>query len=297
MSEYEFSPVNGSIIRTGFKLSMVCIIESLPDSDRKTGRELYEDVLSIEKIKDPSLTIKYYDVDNKQDLFNRLHLISRYIRCTGKIPLIHFETHGHKDFLQVKSGENINYDELLSNLRPINILTQNNLFIVVAACYGGYMPYTLHKFLLERCPFFGILGPMERLSAVEIIKGYTAFYQELLNTNDINSAVKKLKEAISSKVVEYYAIPSEYLFMKAFKNYIEIQCSKENAEKRAEKIVKEVKCTLGKDIDINQTVELICSPENIFKDYERIKNRFFMRDMFPNAHWLPNPMLDDVMSS
>lgn len=80
MSEYEFSPVNGFVIRTSFSFSMVCIIESLPDSDRKTGRELYDDVLSIEKINDPSLSIDYYNVCHKQELFDRLHLIKRIPR-------------------------------------------------------------------------------------------------------------------------------------------------------------------------------------------------------------------------
>jgi len=175
MTEYSYSPEKGLTLRSGFGFSCVYVIESLKDVERKTGEELYHDLLKYEKINDPNIIVEYREVNNREELFKELESIHDILKSTGKVPLIHFETHGNKDGIALKSDEFVPYKILLPLLREINIIAQNNLFIVVAACNGGNMSFIIKDCLNEACPFFGVLGPTEMITAKEVINGYKAF--------------------------------------------------------------------------------------------------------------------------
>jgi len=105
-------------------------------------------------------------------LFDLLEEIADNVKKHDEMPLLHFETHGSKEGLTLTNAY-VSYIELLPDLRKINVLTCNNLFIIVAACQGVYLRDILIPSLGEAAPFWGVCGPRDEPNGPVLLEAYT----------------------------------------------------------------------------------------------------------------------------
>lgn len=291
-------PAERVALKTSFAFSSVWVIQSLRETDFKSGKQIHNMIQTLAKGKYSWLQVEFVEVDDKKGLFETLSRIKSSFQDTGKIPLIHFETHGDQDGLELRSGEFVPYTDLCPLFREINILTKNNLFIVSATCHGGHLAFLLHGSITEPCPFWGILGETERVSQLDVVSGYSAFYRELLDSVNINSALCKLNEAVSDGV-EFEVWNSEYLFMLAFKYYLENTSTPDAMEQRTEALLKESGISPGDTANLLVAKSIIhqCigTEEGHRMAFEKRKKAFLMHDIYPGES-LPDPSFDTMKS-
>ncbi len=170
--------------------SKIIVIQSLSEDERQTGTELHDDIISRRAWFDSSLTTKLFDVSTASDLETLLNTIILETSNNEYLPFIHFETHGSKDGIALKSGEIFPFSKLIICLREINLKSDNNLFISIGACWGGYIQFQTD--ISKPCPFRGFIGPMNLLFPSDIVVSFTAFFDELLLTNDFDKAINRL---------------------------------------------------------------------------------------------------------
>ena len=298
MAERRQSPEAGLILRTGFGFKTIWVLESLPNGEYRTGKALYENVLLPMHSKDPGLLVEFLDVPNRIALLDALETIRSTLESTGDVPLVHMETHGNQEGVGLKSGECVRYEEICPTLRRINILGRNNLFIVVAACHGVHLSFILRDLLAEPCPFWGVCGPSEEISAGDIIDGYSAFYGEALASADMNAALSKLKQAIPRHADKFNIWNSEYLFLLAFRHYLHHCCNADAVKQRAKAIIDEAQAGLRNTLDTTECANYVRkrlgTEAGQAQEFERMKRRFFMHDLYPQDSSLPSPSFEDM---
>ena len=119
-----------------FSFNTICIIQSLGENDRKTGKMLYGNLkldLDVE-LYNLKLHLMGVEVNTKEEFFSRLNQIKEET-IQGMRPLIHMEIHGHdnKKGLVLASGEFISWEDLIPHLTVINYLSKNN-FLLLFKC-------------------------------------------------------------------------------------------------------------------------------------------------------------------
>lgn len=183
----------------------IYIVQSLGKDDRKTGQELYEDI--IKRRVSQSLQAEIRDISSKQELVEYLLFIRSNI-VNGSIPFIHFETHGFKDGICLKNGEDVRWAEILPYIKAINLACKNNLFISLAACKGGNIQFCVK--IHEPCPFRGFIGPMEDVDQMDVLASFNEFFNILMLKEDFDLAIQALNT--SSGNVVYHHMNSESFF-------------------------------------------------------------------------------------
>jgi hypothetical protein len=141
------------------RVSGIHIIESLPGGfSRRTGFRLYETLESLAGgASPPRIEIHYRWVTTRQQLLDHLEAIAADAIARGRSPMLHFETHGAREGLQLVSGQVVTWKELQPALTAINVARRLNLIVIIAACNG----LDLLKILVptDRAPARLIIGP------------------------------------------------------------------------------------------------------------------------------------------
>ena len=122
-----------NIFPTSFRFSMVVIIESLSPEEPQTGRWLHDTVL------DPlarrhGFTVLHYFVTSSTNLFAALQAVETAVLQTGHAPIVHFETHGVPEGVQLASHELVPWQSLKAPLVAINKGCRMNLLAVMGMC-------------------------------------------------------------------------------------------------------------------------------------------------------------------
>lgn len=259
----------------------IYILESLESHERHTGAALFEDLKVWKDAYLPQLSISFLTFNDKRDLDNILASIEQATKTKNELPFIHIEAHANEDFLGTASGEGISWTDLFNSLQNINIATKNNLVVVVAACFG----FHLFKItdVLERAPFYAVLGPNQAVSISEVEAGYQVFYQELFQTKEASSAIAKMNETLKCTGKRYVLVNCEDLFIMASKNYLEVHCSAKARLQRVEDIVSQYQALGTKTLTIQEVRKI--AKEALKTDnlkYIKEHHRFFvMVDLYP----------------
>lgn len=271
----------------------IYIIESLPEMQLSTGKRLYEDNLIWRGLKIDGLHFELSQPRTASSFFDILQRI-RSEAHKGTYPLIHIEAHGSKEGLEVASGEFIPWEELRQSLTEINIACKNNLTVVMAACEGIYLFQIVQP--IHRAPFCGLIGPKRKVTASEILRDYSSFYSELLESFDGNKALEALNTNFPDEKIYLYA-GCNYLFSVVYKNYHYKQCTGSALQQRIERLVSEAKRDpRGKTLPIRQIRQRIKKhlkgkKEEYFKMY---MSNFFMIDLFPEIRDRFNLRFSDI---
>ena len=206
----------------------IFVIESLFQEDKKTGQNLFNDVL---RWKESQIQSQLNLINTKKEFLNLLEDIKIEINKKGMIPFLHLEMHGNenKDGLVINNGELITWLELVNRFREINILTKHNLVVSLATCYGAYIYGEMN--IAERAPFWAFIGPWGKLDPIDIEISYSSFFETLLSTFDIDEAIKVLNE--SNQLPHRYSFyDSETVFERVYEKYEQEQYAPEQYKKR-----------------------------------------------------------------
>ena len=175
------------------RINCIFVIESLT-GEKKTGKILYDDVISKFRLKDANFLVNYTDVKNKKELSQVLIEIGNLVKNGNKVPIVHLECHGSKNPVGIvlePSKEFIGWNEIEATFREINIHLKNRLIIALGVCFGATL--TLSCDPSKRSPFFELITPKEKITNSEILSGYFDFYQGLLFGEKFIKLIQQLK--------------------------------------------------------------------------------------------------------
>lgn len=205
-----------------FKFNKIYVIESLL-GERQTGKELYDDIIKRRSYYHRYLSTEFVQVLSLEDWGNIIKRIIQEIKDNHVIPILHFELHGssNHDGLVLANKDLIPWSNFVSDMRCINIETQNNLLITMGICFG--MDILYYTSLEDPSPFFGIIGSLYALQNDDIYIRYSDFYDEFLQSFDITKSLQCLFRANPNKPQEYSFVNAPEFFRRIYKNYLETQ--------------------------------------------------------------------------
>lgn len=203
------------MIPAGFIYNDLWMIESLGGDDRKTGRQLYQDVWEPSCDASPVLSRQFHSVSDSGGFNNILRNVLVSAKG-GKYPLLHIECHGSKDGLVLSNGDVLTWKELTPLIKNINVACGVNLCVIFAACYGFEAMWLAGYGGFDRAPFYSIVAPNKKIGDLTLEKAFAAFYRVLLNSNDIGTALKECNNQITGKKLHIKIIDAEHLLEFAY---------------------------------------------------------------------------------
>lgn len=171
------------------KINHIFVIQSLPAGDRRTGEELYNDIIRrrIDLIQsgDIKMTHACFDVKNKAAFVDSINYIqANALYLPGGI-LVHFEIHGSNDRDGLVLGDSslVTWKEVVELLRSINILTCNKLFVTLATCFGRFMYLGVDPNL--KSPYQAYISASRDVKNYEVIESFTTLFEILIDCGDL----------------------------------------------------------------------------------------------------------------
>ena len=255
----------------------IYVCEALPDNDQSTGIQLARDTLKL------SCDMKgiYMDackISDKRQFMTFMNRVELQAREQGIFPIIHFEIHGNKSELQLPSDEIVKWDELSDICRTINEHCLNNLFVVLAVCYGFYAALQANITITKLTPFCSLIGPTEIVCVSQIVDAFPKFYQELLNSGDLESALSVLGNP-------YQLYRCEKVFADGLVDYINKHCRGKGRQKRVEELLTELKQSPSGQLiatrDARKKIKSLIKPE--IDNLEIYRKKFLMADAPQNS--------------
>ena len=191
------------------------IVESLASDEHQTGTELYE---RFSASGNRLIGVFLGNVASAVDLASALTRVLEAAR-SGEIPLLHLEVHGSKAGIVLASGECLSWSGLAGMLRPINRATGCEFVTVLACCQGIDALFGFETD--DMCPCAAIVGCEGDIWSDELLDGYVAFYQTVMNSNSIQTGIAALQGKISrSSGTRQIFYPCERAFIRVIANLI-----------------------------------------------------------------------------
>jgi hypothetical protein len=238
----------------------IVVFESLSNGERKTGKCLYDDCIKRHiDLFQKKMTHEFHDVSTKKE-FDK-HIKDYQINAENYKDglLFHLEMHGDSNLngLVLADGSSITWKELVDLFIPINIKTNNNLFLTMATCYGRHIfegidfSLAIQLFLkylsignlipfLEflsaiRIPFSGYISASETITENEILDAFQLLFEKLIENGNIVNAYLELEQ----NGIDYNELDSNE--QKVFSAYNELKDSKDTCLERRKMIYGELK--------------------------------------------------------
>lgn len=268
-----------------FNFNRIYIIESLRPQDRKTGKELYEDLLRYQEIKYPILKVIYRCISSKKEWDSLMDEIAVDCEQKGNQPILHLEIHGAEsgDGLVLENGEYLAFDSIRPQIVRINVSSQCNLFLTLAVCKGLLL---LRKIkLTEPMPFCGLLGAYDTIMEDDIAIRFNEFYEEFFCSFELAKAYQRLLSVNPGIPHSYGFIHADELFCKVYHRYIERECNDDKVIKeRALKSTKENGIILTDRQSRRKCQRAFMAEEKRtrLKYYQSFARSFFLLDQFPD---------------
>lgn len=183
-------------INTEIKRCGIVVIQSIPEQERQTGTELYNDILRYKSIREEDYFCKLIDVYNKQEFENAISNILSELK-EGDIMTIHLETHGSFEGISLTSGEIVAWKEFYDLIRPINIKIGHLLLVVMSMCYSIAMISDIN--LEDRAPYRAFICTTREMYPHELYEGFVSFYEKYFTILDVCTAMKTIQKEIHDK--------------------------------------------------------------------------------------------------
>lgn len=195
----------------------IVVFQSLPANDQQTGQDLYDDCIKrrIDYMQEneQKMTHSFYDIQNKEQLIELFKYYETNAEYMADGLLFHFEMHGDQnDGLLLKNGEYIAWTELITLFRPINVKTNNRLFITMATCYGRFL-YTGIDDAYKKSPYSGYISSSREVTSQEVLEDFDLLFETLIDKRNIIQAFIDTEETQS----RFFYKDMEATFEDAFK--------------------------------------------------------------------------------
>lgn len=188
----------------------LCIIQSLEDDEMQTGQLLIDDLLKYKKFQEDFLTLELLVIKSKADLWKVLNDLKTKVEEDKWHIIIHFETHGNEQGLVLSSGEGVLWTELLTHLRPINVLLKHYLVIHMGMCLGAWIISAIDLF--NRASFKAIVASTQKVGDRNLLHAFTAFYDIYFFELNPLSAVEAMNKVGGSEGGLFHLIIADQLF-------------------------------------------------------------------------------------
>lgn len=257
----------------------IFVIESLEPTDRKTGAELYNDIIyKLGKYGDGTFTTEFVELENYVQYEELMIRIA--IDCSrGVRPILHLEIHGSELGLTLKNGDLIPYPILAMQLSILNRGCKNNLFFTMAVCHGAMISFNIQ--LSEPAPFLGFIGAYNEVSDYDILLKYTEFYQEFLISRDFDKAFEYFLKVNAVDSKKWHLIYTYELFVKIYKDYVKEKLDPKKNKERAKLALKPYHFINRRERRKKERnfIEVVNnSKQHFYKEHSR---KFFMIDLYP----------------
>lgn len=258
------------------RFNQILILDSIPDGEVNTARRLAEDISTFANAYPPSPDVAFVRVESADQFLETLSECAIQAREYGIIPMLHVECHGCEQGFQFADDSILNWPEIKGPITNLNIATQMNLMVAVAACTGGAIAKTVS--LSDRAPFWGMIGPTDDLYPNELETAFRALYTTLLRTKSPAEAVNAFESA--SQPGKYWRSTAQGLFLKGWAAYKTTYCTEKMLQSRAKRMVAE--CRRRGRVPL-PTAEEMRQRLSVYEPtaFERFKRSFFMEDLFP----------------
>jgi hypothetical protein len=277
----------------------IIVVESTNDTV-KSGKNLVEDVLEPFETKNPEVDFKqkYHSIVSRAEFETLLTQIAEDTERVGLRPILHLEMHGIEDAsgMVFKNGDDMTWLEMTPALAAINAGSRNNLFVVLAVCFGAAMKEILEKHH-ERAPVFGLVGHTDEIFFKNFPRGFRAFYHEILSGGDGDRALDDLNiEGAEQKPdVEYRLRTAEG----AFRDRMRAALKGHSVGKAKHKHVEEVLTKLREvhpDRSVGELRKRIkrLQKSGMRKPFNIMRDRYLMLDLFPEQRSRFTLEYDDV---
>jgi hypothetical protein len=97
-------------IKASVGVSSIAVIEWLGSTDKKTGRELADQLDMWTAALRPDVRVKYVEVADEQDFLGAIEACRGDVD-DGGVPLVHIETHGDDSGLGPRGARGVNWPE------------------------------------------------------------------------------------------------------------------------------------------------------------------------------------------
>lgn len=171
----------------------IIVIQSLKKDDKKTGEELFNDILRYKPEVNKDVYVQFYNVRNHLEFVETIEKIEKDIPINHTLTL-HFETHGCIDGIGLEDDTLIEWRELFALLRPINIKLSNLLMVIMSMCQGAAISSHIEPKL--RCPFRAFVGFEKNMGEGVLLEAYSLFYESYNNMLDLFDALKRVNSIL-----------------------------------------------------------------------------------------------------
>jgi hypothetical protein len=245
----------------------IIVVQSLGNDDTKTGKMLYNDIISrsIDYNDSVDMTHKFYDINDKDSFVKILNEYAITAELMDGGILFHFEMHGSDDLsgLLFSDKSNIDWFEMTDLLREINITVKNNLYVTMATCYGRYLYKGLS--FKKKCPYSGYISASREVMQYEIIDDFTFIFERLISSGNLVNAIIELdKNGTNFYYMDLKRIIEE--------NYTEFKANFEFKNQILDDAIQQVK-SQGQELPDEELVDFIYN-EAMEKVFETQKNNF-----------------------
>jgi hypothetical protein len=191
------------------RLIKVCILESLPVDDIKTGTDLYNSVLKYLKYSDSLNDAELFCIKTPDEFNKALDKIKTDIKTENIYPIIHIEAHGGDEFMDLSDGR-VHWIDLYDSLIEINLLLKNMLIVILAMCDGGKIFKYFNPF--KRSPFRILLSSPTEVFDLDIQKGFQEFYSTFFFSSQKSYSVDNLNQFIKNSESSFVLLDMEERF-------------------------------------------------------------------------------------
>ena len=163
-------------------------IQSLKTTDPDLGNQIHTHTSKKSQS-------EFFDVKNRQDLFDKLDFISSELEKNKELDgIIHFHTHGNEKGIGLYDNENklefASWKDLRPKFRNIYLSTSKKPMLSICACKGFNISRLVPRF--EPCPYDYITGSFDPIGFVDSVEGYKTFYDGILNGIDLSDNIKNI---------------------------------------------------------------------------------------------------------
>ncbi|BAK77237.1 hypothetical protein NH8B_2423 [Pseudogulbenkiania sp. NH8B] len=256
--------------------SRIVILDSIPHGELNTAKRLYDDLQMVASTHAPTPAIEYLRIESAQELIQFLSRCRDEVNHGREVPMLHIECHGDEEGFGLADGSLLDWPELKLPLTELNVATQLNLMISVAACTGGALAKVIS--MGERAPIWGLIGPTRSVYPHELEDSFRALYATLFETKSPALAVKAMDSA--STTGTFWRTTAQGLFEKGWNSYKETYCTPAAMEVRAKRMLERIKNLRPAPYpSLEELKKRLVDVEP--SAYEQYVATFFMYDLFP----------------
>jgi hypothetical protein len=259
------------------RFNQILVVDSIPTGELNTAKRLVEDLNTYATAYSPTPAVKYVRVETGDELIEQIYRCRKDVMDADIIPMLHIECHGNEDGFQLADDSSVYWEELKLPITELNVATQLNLMIAVAACTGGALAKMLR--MSDRAPFWGLIGPTKKIQVAYLEKAYRALYLTLFSTKSPAKAIEAMDAATEPGL--FWRTTAQGLFEKGWAGYKEKYCTPEALEARVKRMQDSFTQLSGKPPRTQEELRILLVKHEP-KAFERYRSTFFMCDLFPD---------------